>query len=107
MKQAGKQVYINIRRSSYEEVIKISKEMMTPRTSYLKYMLMDGLREIEEKGLYIYPAESKPEYEFLPIRLPDDVSERIKRLSDKYRISVPQLCGHIIEQELKKKVNQV
>lgn len=100
--KVGVQVFVNLKQDDYLEIIERSKKILTPKTSYAKYLLIEGLSKLEKDGLHMYPELPNSTYENLTLRVPEEISSKIKQYSLTYRMSVPQLCGYIIEQELKK-----
>lgn len=101
----GIQVYVNLKKDIYMEIIEKSKEKLTPRTTYAKYLLMNGLPKCEKDGVHIKFDDkniSDMAYENMTLYVPENIRDRIKQLSQMSMISVPVLNGYIIEKELER-----
>lgn len=81
------------------------------KNAYVKKLLINGLNYCKEEDMYIYLKESssmeKLTEEYITIRVPENVYERLKKISLSARVSLPRIAGHFVEKGYEKEEHTI
>lgn len=110
MKQVKKIINISIRENILDEIKKDSTYSGN-LSEHIKELLYEGLESSQKKDMYINLNEYNNAYrtgekKYVTIRVPEDIYDKLREISNISGVSLPRLAGHFIEKGLKRKGEQ-